>query len=364
MLLASPEADDAPLGAWLLGTLPAFESDRAEPLLIGTLRHPDRRVAFEAARGLGAVGGEAALGALERAASESPSPEVRTAGAWAAARVAERIRRPTPPPSGEARLPADFFRGVSWWMSESGDDAGAASFHALRDLGVRWVSIHTWDPRQRDLDDPELALPRGRFGIANLPALVATAHAAGLRVLLKPHLEMSSFDPRLRGRHNEIEMRSEADWVGWFRGYEEYLLGYAGQAHAAGADMFCVGRELDRTAILRERDWRRVIGRVREAFPGPLVYSANFDTYGRIAFWDALDFVGVSAYFPVAGPGPPAPDELASFFRWRSCPGAWPAPSSSRRSATRRCPAPRRSPGARRVAPPTCGSRRACTRRR
>jgi len=303
--------DDAPLGAWLLTTLPSAQADRAEPLLVETLRHPDRRAAFEAARGLGAVGSEASLGALERAARDSPSPEVHTASAWAAARVAERSRRPTVPPSRGATLAPGFFRGVSWWTSERRDDAGAASFLALRDLGVRWVSIHTWDPQQQALDDPELAPARSRFGVPDLPALVESAHAAGLRVLVKPHLEMRSFDPELQGRHNEIEMRSEADWVRWFRGYESYLLGYARQARAAHADMFCVGRELDRTAILRESDWRRLIGRVREAFPGPLVYSANFDTYGGIAFWDALDYVGVSAYFPVGGPGTPEPEELA-----------------------------------------------------
>ncbi len=311
LLLASPEADDAPLGAWLLTTLPVAGRDRAEPLLVGALRHPDPRAAFEAARGLGAVGGEASLGALERTARKAPSPEVRTAATWAGARVRERTRLPAPRPEGGARLPSDFLRGVSWWMSESGDDAGAASFRALRDLGVRWVSIHTWDPRQRRLDDPVLAPPRHRFGLNHLPALVESAHAAGLRVLLKPHLEMRSHDPVLRGRHNEIEMRSEADWVAWFRGYEDYLLDYARQARAARVDMLCVGRELDRTAILREPDWRRLIGRVRGTYPGPLVYSANFDTYRGIAFWDALDFVGVSAYFPVGGPGTPEPDDLA-----------------------------------------------------
>jgi hypothetical protein len=159
--------------------------------------------------------------------------------------------------------------------------------------------------------------------------------------MLKPHLEMRRYDPRpedlrvlagpdagarrrvlervraeAEGRqdewHNLIEMRSEADWQEWFRGYGRYLLEYAAQARDAGADMLCVGRELDRTVVLRERDWRRLIARVREVYPGPLVYSANFDTFHQVGFWDALDFVGVSAYFPLSRRPDPGVEELAA----------------------------------------------------
>ena len=45
-------------------------------------------------------------------------------------------------------------------MSEGRTDAGAASFRRLASLGVTWVSIHTWDPLQRGLDDPVFAHAR------------------------------------------------------------------------------------------------------------------------------------------------------------------------------------------------------------
>jgi hypothetical protein len=50
---------------------------------------------------------------------------------------------------------------------------------------------------------------------------------------------------------------------------------------------------------------------VREVFRGPLTYSANFDSYGRIGFWDALDVIGVSAYFPL-GEDAPSTESLAA----------------------------------------------------
>ena len=49
---------------------------------------------------------------------------------------------------------------------------------------------------------------------------------------------------------------------------------------------------------------------MRAEFRGPLTYSANFDTWQGIGFWDALDFVGVSAYFPLSDHADPPLAEL------------------------------------------------------
>ena len=73
-----------------------------------------------------------------------------------------------------------------------------------------------------------------------------------------------------------------------------------------------MGRETDKAAIAREADWRRLIARVREVFKGPLTYSANFDGYARVGFWDALDVIGISAYFPLTEGREPSPERLAA----------------------------------------------------
>jgi hypothetical protein len=331
-LLASRAGDDAPLGAWLLGSLPPGRAGEAEPLLLGALRHPDPRAAFEAVQALARLGTPRGRAALLRLASEAAPDDVRTAAAWASGRV------PAPPRG----LAFGFRRGVSWWMSETGADAGASSFRRLASLGVTWVSIHTWDPLQRGLHDPVLAEGDRHFGFRDLGALVRSAHAAGLSVMVKPHLEMRGYEPSeeerriLRGTdeaarralfrrfeafepadHNRIEMGSDSDWRRWFSAYEAYLLSYARQAEQAGADLFCVGRELDTSVARREGDWRRLIARVREVYHGPLTYSANFDTWAGIGFWDALDFIGVSGYFPLSDrPEPTVAQIEAGWDRW------------------------------------------------
>lgn len=53
-----------------------------------------------------------------------------------------------------------------------------------------------------------------------------------------------------------------------------------------------------RRALLDE-GWRGVVAEARARFDGPLTYAANFDQYEEVGFWDALDVVGINAYFPL-----------------------------------------------------------------
>lgn len=95
-------------------------------------------------------------------------------------------------------------------------------------------------------------------------------------------------------------MRSEEDWARWWQGYRRYVLHHALLARWAGADLFSVGVELSKT-LGREREWRELIADVRLFFPGPVTYAANW--YGDLEsapFWDALDVIGVDAYFPLS----------------------------------------------------------------
>ena len=164
-------------------------------------------------------------------------------------------------------------------------------------------------------------------------------------------------------------MRSEADWRRWFESYAAYVLPYARDAQAAGADMFCVGREMDSTVVKREADWRALVSRIRAEFAGPLTYSANFDSWQGIGFWDALDFIGVSAYFPLSSrPDPTLADLEAGWDRalepLEAASRRWGGPCSSPRPGSPRFRARRVRPGGRSGHRPTCGCRPAPTRPR
>ncbi|HEY5908952.1 MAG TPA: hypothetical protein VIZ31_12975 [Vicinamibacteria bacterium] len=329
--------EDAVLGAWLLGSAPAESTSAASSALLEALRAADPRVRYEAGRQLGLMARSGrTLGTEARSVLRNLEEQGEPAESGVARWALERRAGPS-----EAKLAQGFCRGVNWWHEEDRGDAGEASFRRLAELGVDWVSIHTWDPLQRGVDSPDWAEPRRPLVIPNLKDLVRNAHAVGIKVMVKPHLEMRGYEPTdeerrvLRGPdeaarqklyariradwearprvwHNDIEMKTESDWRAWFSRYEAYVLSYVDQAVAAGADAFCVGRETDKAAIAREGDWRRLIRQVRDRFRGPLTYSANFDGYQRIPFWDALDVVGISAYFPLSTAGAPSSEELAA----------------------------------------------------
>lgn len=54
---------------------------------------------------------------------------------------------------------------------------------------------------------------------------------------------------------------------------------------------------LNRRRQQYEDRWRSLIRRVRDVYPGPLTYAANFDQVEEVGFWDALDAIGVNAYY-------------------------------------------------------------------
>ena len=109
------------------------------------------------------------------------------------------------------------------------------------------------------------------------------------------------------------------DWTLWEAGYRAFALHWAGVAAEVGADVFVVGTELAAAAEARGDFWRGLVADVRAVYPGRVTYAANWDRYDKVPFWDALDLVGVQAYFPVDGRGGPSAawarhgDALAAF---------------------------------------------------
>lgn len=63
--------------------------------------------------------------------------------------------------------------------------------------------------------------------------------------------------------------------------------------------------ETDQTDVINRRrqrldqHWRQLIQHTRQIYSGKLTYAANFDQYQSVGFWDALDVIGVNAYFPL-----------------------------------------------------------------
>lgn len=138
-----------------------------------------------------------------------------------------------------------------------------------------------------------------------LKATLDSSAALGMMNLLKPHLWVRGSWP------GEIEMNTEEDWASWFENYRGFILDYAMLAESHGFPMLCIGTELEKTSH-REREWREVIEQVRAVYSGKLVYAANFTEFEKIKFWDALDYIGIQAYFPLSKSHNPSLKELTN----------------------------------------------------
>lgn len=171
-------------------------------------------------------------------------------------------------------------------------DGAAAAFDRIRSLGGNWVAIHPYasiraDGSVRfapiDPDDPP----------AHLVRPIAEAHRRGLRIMIVPHLAYWGSPFRWRG---EIGFEDDASWRRYWRDYRAWIVSLARATR--DADGFSIGNEAVRTLGF-EAQWRALIRDVRRATPAPLTYAANWDEYEQVPFWDALDAIGIQAYFPL-----------------------------------------------------------------
>jgi len=131
----------------------------------------------------------------------------------------------------------------------------------------------------------------------------STASRGIMMNMMKPHLWVRE------AWVGEIEMLNEADWKTWFTSYQAFILDYARLAEELKMPMLCVGTELEKTSQ-REKEWRAIIAEVRKVYSGKITYAANFTEFEKVKFWDALDYVGIQAYFPLAKDHNPDLEEL------------------------------------------------------
>jgi hypothetical protein len=153
---------------------------------------------------------------------------------------------------------------------------------------------------------------------ADVLAAIASARAAGMQVALKPHIDC--LDSVWRA-HIGTGFTTEAQWGAFFASYTAFVLHSAALARQGGAvGGFNVGTELDGT-FHREAEWRAVIAAVRGALPAgvPLWLGPNHSWNGTqgyrlVHFWDALDFLGVDMYAPLAShPDPTLQEAVAGW---------------------------------------------------
>lgn len=199
---------------------------------------------------------------------------------------------PPDPPVVDAAFPQSGAAAPLWDDDGYGSDTYSAALEGLAEAGASWVTvIPTWYQTDADSSSIYREQPGRTATDEALASAISRARALGMRVTLKPHVDLAGGGSRI-----SIDPADEGDW---FDSYTDMIVGYAEMAEEAGVDQFVVGTELGGTSG-SEQEWREVITRVREAYSGPITYAANHDEFEDVAFWDAVDFIGVDAYFPLS----------------------------------------------------------------
>lgn len=123
---------------------------------------------------------------------------------------------------------------------------------------------------------------------------IILARNQGLKTLLKPHLWIHDIWV------GDLDFENEEDWKKFETSYSKFILHYAQIADSLNVEVYCIGVELRKIAPKRPKFWNSLIDSVRSIYKGKLTYSANWDNYEEIPFWNKLDYIGIDAYFPVS----------------------------------------------------------------
>lgn len=107
-----------------------------------------------------------------------------------------------------------------------------------------------------------------------------------------------------------IAMKTEENWKVLENSYTEFIMTYAIAAEKLKATIFCIGTELEQFVQQRPQYWQQLIKKIKTVYKGKLTYAANWDEYKRVPFWDALDYIGVDAYFPLSNQKTPSLQDL------------------------------------------------------
>jgi hypothetical protein len=187
----------------------------------------------------------------------------------------------------------------------------------LHDLGVTHITLVSFgwqraagDSRVR-VDTSDGWYSESHRGIR---ALARQADSLGMGVILKPHIWIGGYDEAQD--RSEIGFETETAWNRWAASYRRFLMVYARLAAEVDADALVLGTELSSVAKTRPQFFRGLADTVRTVYDGDLTYAANWhDEYREIEFWDALDYVGVQAYFPISDGANPSLDTLQAHWR-------------------------------------------------
>jgi len=138
---------------------------------------------------------------------------------------------------------------------------------------------------------------------------IKLAKEKGVGVMLKPQVYVPG------SWIGDLDFKTDKEWKEWEAKYREYIFFFLDIAIKQEVEIFCIGTELKKSTAKRPKFWTQLIKDIRKEYCGLLTYSANWDNYQKIGFWNELDYIGVSAYFPLSDQKTPEVEKLVKAWK-------------------------------------------------
>ena len=197
---------------------------------------------------------------------------------------------------------------VSWQSSEYNTAAGATAQDGIAASGAGWGGVlATW--YMPTATSTSISSQAGSPTDAAVIAAIQELHAKGLKVMLKPHVDV--LDGTWRGAISPSNVNA------WFVSFTAFIVHYAQLAQTNGVELLCFGTEYKTmSGAANLANWTTVISAIRVVYTGPLVYAANatsaLDEFTSVSFWSLVDVIGLDAYFPLTNHADPTLAQLVS----------------------------------------------------
>jgi hypothetical protein len=205
------------------------------------------------------------------------------------------------------------FKGVNyagWWPPDMySSPASDQSLADAKTAGCTWVAINVfWFQNTIESNDINPDYTRYSATPATVAHAIERCHQLGMKVMLKPNVDVKDSN-HWRG---DI-IPSDA----WFAEYHTFINYWADLAEHYNVELLSIGCELVTTDPCAA-SWRSVANDVRTHYSGPLVYSSNWGSETVVQWWDAVDYIGIDAYWPLTSKNNPTLDELKTAWNSRA----------------------------------------------
>jgi len=169
-------------------------------------------------------------------------------------------------------------------------------FDEIKSLGANWTCIIPY----RECKGVNFNIAKDDvfnwwgLSIDGIENSIIAAKNSNLKVLLKPQLYLEKSWPGI------IDFKKDSEWVEWETQYTFFIMTFLELAIKHDVEMFCIGTEIKNSISKRNDYWVKLIQNIRNKYKGKIIYSANWDAYQNVKFWNELDYVGISTYFPLS----------------------------------------------------------------